>query len=199
LAAIHDEGGRVAGLVAHIRDVQVAGRVRSKTVNVAQSGIESRAVVAAVTRRSVSGHRRDHAVRNPPDTTVARIHKVHVAGGVDRNTLWGVQLGLDGRAIVAAETTEADMVHRGSSDSRHRRDDVILAKHAIRGDRAEKNRKQQTHSECSPLRVGFVLCDQLVGDAPIVFLLFGRASPFLTSGKLLHADRDFITRPANVG
>jgi hypothetical protein len=88
---------------------------------------------------------------NPSDTAVARVREVNVARAVQGNPFWGIQLSFDGRAIIAAEVTGSDIVHRGAADSRQRGDDVVLGQCGKRNAIDEKSNRQKAHLEKYPI------------------------------------------------
>ena len=100
-----------------IGNVEVAAGIQRHCGGPVELSAGRRASVARRACNAIAGHRRDHPIRSHlADSVVARIRDVEVAGCIDRQPAWGVELGARSRTSVAQP---------GGAVAGHRRDGAV--------------------------------------------------------------------------
>ena len=96
-------------VVTGVGDVQVARGIHGDAAGNVQLGASGRPVVAAEAaaargaRQTASRHGGDHPIRDDADAVVTTVGDVQVPGGIHGDARGTVQLGVAGRAVIAAE------------------------------------------------------------------------------------------------
>src|SRR5713226_5840300 len=104
--------------IQSVGDVQTPVRTEGDSRRESELGLGGRTTVAAKAKGPVANHGGDDPVRpHPADATVPGVGDVQAPVRTDGNPLGGVELGLGGRAAVAAVA--------GSAVARHRGDDPV--------------------------------------------------------------------------
>src|ERR1019366_9345319 len=106
-------------MVVLVGDVQVAGGINGDARGIVQLGAGGRAVVADVAGRPIAGNGSDHPIRDLADAVITIVGNVQVAGWVHGDAGGSVQLGADGRAVVAAEALRPVSRHGGDHPIRN--------------------------------------------------------------------------------